>query len=50
MVELIVAVHLALPVGALLFLSARAERKRIQSEKRKLAQLLLIATRGRRGL
>lgn len=48
MVEFIVAIHLALPVTALLFLAARKERKRAQEEKRKLAQLVVIAARGRR--
>lgn len=48
MVEIIAAVHLALPVSAMLFLAARAERRKVQAEKKKLAQLLLIAARGRR--
>jgi hypothetical protein len=50
MVEFLVAIHLALPVTALLLLAVRAEKKKIQIEKKKLAQLLVIATRGRRTL
>jgi hypothetical protein len=50
MVEFLVAIHLALPVTALLLLAVRAEKKKILVEKKKLAQLLVIATRGRRNL
>jgi hypothetical protein len=50
MVEFLVAIHLALPVTAILLLAVRAERKKMLVEKRKIAQLLVIATRGRRSL
>ena len=50
MVEFLVAIHLALPVTAILLLAVRAEKKKILVEKKKLAQLLVIATRGRRNL
>lgn len=48
--EFILATHMAIPVVGILFLAVRSERKKIETERRKLAQTLLIATRGRRRL
>lgn len=46
--EFLFAIHLAVPITGILFLAVRKEKNKIIEERRKLAQTLLIATRGRR--
>jgi hypothetical protein len=46
--ELLLAIHITLPVTGIMLLALRAEKKRIETERRKLAQTLLVSLRGRR--
>ena len=48
MSELLIAIHITLPITCIMFLALRAEKKRIENERRKLAQTLLVSLRGRR--
>lgn len=46
--EFFIGIHLALPIVGIILLAIQAERKKITVERKKLAQTLLVASRGRR--
>jgi len=48
MVAFFIAFHMLIIVGALFLLATMSEHRKIIREKKKLAQILLIAARGRR--
>lgn len=46
--EFFIGIHLAMPITGILLLAVKAEFKKISTERKKLAQTLLVASRGRR--